>query len=399
MWLRQAGFRPPIQVLSFNQMPERSPLIAHFIQRMAIGGLENGLINLVNQMPRRYRHAIICLNGSTEFSRRIERADVEIVDAQASLGRHAAGHLAVLRILRRLRPQVVHTRNIGTIEVNIAAAMMGIPARVHGEHGRDSYDPSGLNKTYRRLRRFVSPAIHKFVAVSHELASWLSADVGIQASRVVEICNGVDSTRFSPANPDSTSLRESFGCNSGHFVIGFAGRFEPIKDPLNLILAVISLLHNRPEFRQILRLVMIGEGSLRPKCQAVLEMAGLRDIACLPGSRSDIPDVMRSFDVFVLPSQGEGLSNTILEAMASGLPVVATDVGGNGELVDRRTGLLVPASSPELLADALGRYLDDRTLVRQHGDLARRKAENSFSIDQMVMAYTRLYDSLLGGTS
>jgi glycosyltransferase involved in cell wall biosynthesis len=141
---------------------------------------------------------------------------------------------------------------------------------------------------------------------------------------------------------------------------------------------------------------MVGDGSLHAECGTVLRSAGLSDIALLPGALAEIPDVMRAFDVFVLPSQGEGMSNTILEAMASELPVVATDVGGNRELIQtERTGFLVPAADPGALSNAIGRYFDDPQLMLQHGGAARVRIEAEFSIDRMVASYTELYDSLL----
>jgi sugar transferase (PEP-CTERM/EpsH1 system associated) len=228
----------------------------------------------------------------------------------------------------------------------------------------------------------------------------VAEDVGIDRMRIVTISNGVDTSRFHPPDvPSRSRLRESLGFSPDHLVVGFVGRFEPIKDPLNLVQAFVRLMHTRPDCRDRVRLVMVGDGSLRTECIRVLRDAGLYDLAFLPGARNDIPDLLRSFDAFVLPSQGEGMSNTILEAMASGLPVVATDVGGNRELVaERQTGFLVPAADPGALAKALEKYLEPGALASQQGVNARTRIEADFSIDRMVASYTHLYDSLLGAT-
>ena len=138
---------------------------------------------------------------------------------------------------------------------------------------------------------------------------------------------------------------------------------------------------------------MVGEGRLLEQARAELSDAGLLDRAWLPGPRDDVPDILRMLDVFVLPSLAEGISNTLLEAMASGRPAVATAVGGNVELVvDGGTGTVVPPSDPLAMAEALARYAQDADLVRGHGANARRRVEEHFSLDMMVGRYAALYD-------
>ena len=141
---------------------------------------------------------------------------------------------------------------------------------------------------------------------------------------------------------------------------------------------------------------MIGDGALREPAMAIIESAGLGKLAWLPGEREDVPELLRAIDIFVLPSLAEGISNTILEAMASGLPVVATDVGGNSELVEQgSTGFLVARGDPVALASTMLKYVDDPDLRRQHGVKARKLSEDRFSINAMVMRYQDLYDRLL----
>ena len=138
---------------------------------------------------------------------------------------------------------------------------------------------------------------------------------------------------------------------------------------------------------------MIGDGPLRNQSMALLESAGLSDYAWLPGARDDVARLMRHMDIFVLPSLAEGISNTILEAMASGLPVIATRVGGNGELVDdQNTGALVSSNDPVMLSQKILAYLNHPTLATTHGFNAREKTETRFSIDTMVRGYARIYD-------
>jgi glycosyltransferase involved in cell wall biosynthesis len=141
---------------------------------------------------------------------------------------------------------------------------------------------------------------------------------------------------------------------------------------------------------------MIGDGPLRRESQKLLSEAGVADLAWLPGERADIPELLRAIDLFVLPSIAEGISNTILEAMVSGLPVVATYVGGNSELVvEGETGMLVPSSDPVAMAEAIQSYLKDPEKLARHGQTGRKRAVEHFSIEKMVEGYLSLYDEVL----
>jgi glycosyltransferase involved in cell wall biosynthesis len=179
-------------------------------------------------------------------------------------------------------------------------------------------------------------------------------------------------------------------------VVGTVGRLDEIKGHRFLIAAVAHLLEESPARRATLRVRLCGEGPARAALEADIDRRGLRDIVELLGEHADVSAVMRSFNVFVLPSLAEGISNTILEAMASGLPVVATSVGGNPELVtDGRTGLLVSPANPAALAGALARYLDDEHLRRMHGRQGRSDIEERFSLSAMVQRYRALYRDML----
>jgi glycosyltransferase involved in cell wall biosynthesis len=171
---------------------------------------------------------------------------------------------------------------------------------------------------------------------------------------------------------------------------------EAVKDQLTLVRAFIHLLNTEPRERERLRLVVIGDGSLRAEARKLLRVANADHLAWLPGERGDIPEIMRALDVFVLPSLREGISNTILEAMASGLPVVATRIGGNPELVDEEhTGMLVPYANPVAMAAAIRTYLVERDRLIRHGQAGREKAETRFSMEAMIDGYLAAYDAVL----
>lgn len=377
--------------------PGAAPLIVHVIYHLAVGGLENGLVNLINRLPReRFRHAIICLTDFTDFRNRIQNPDIKVFVLHKRPGKDLRIYRELWKLFRQLRPDIVHTRNLATLEAQLPALLAGVPHRVHGEHGRDISDLDGASRKYQLMRRLFSPLVQRYIALSLDLEHYLLGPVGIPASKITHICNGVDTEKFRPAGQQRRGVLPENFSTADSIVIGTVGRMESVKDQINLANAFIRLVNGHPEGGEHLRLIMIGDGALREPALSLLEAAGLGDIVWLPGERDNVPELLAAMDVFVLPSLAEGISNTILEAMATGLPIVATNVGGNSELlVDGTTGFLVPRSNPDALAAAIRRYADDPDLRLGHGVSARRRCESKFSINIMVKNYQVLYEALL----
>ncbi len=379
--------------------PMLPPLVAHVVHSLRVGGLENGLVNLINRMPaERYRHVVVCLSTYDHFAERIARDDVEVLALHKREGKDPMLYWRLLRLLRRLRPDIVHTRNLGAVEAQLPAWLAGARARIHGEHGRDIGDLAGTNRRYRLIRRLMRPFVHRYVPLSRELADYLHDAVGVPRARMTRIVNGVDVEHFRPDEDGRAraALLSERGWPEDSVVVGWVGRMEPVKNPLGLVEALARLRVIAPGASDRVRLVLIGDGSQRAAVEAAVKERALGDRVWLPGSRDDVPELLRALDLFALPSLAEGISNTILEAMASGLPVVATDVGGNAELVDAgRTGELVPASDPDALAGALALYLERPQRLSIDGRAARARAVETFSIDGMVSAYTDVYDRVL----
>ena len=365
------------------------PLVVHLIYRLDIGGLETLLVDTINRMPpERYRHAIVCLTDYTDFAQRITRPGVELFALHKPPGQALGTHATLWRLLRRLRPAILHTYNLGCNEYAVTALAAGVPVRVHAEHGRDAGDPQGLNRKHNLLRRWVAPCIDRIVPVSRDLRDWLDNVVGIAPSRLQVIDNGVDTERFHPALP-----AESWSDQPGTFVIGSVGRLQDVKDQATLIDAFALLRAMLPD--QDLRLVLVGDGPLRARLQARIDAAGLHDSALLAGARADVAPAMRGFSLFALSSIAEGTPVTMLEAMANGLPVVSTAVGGIPDLVqDNALGRLVPPSNPQALAEALAGYVRDPALARSHGAAGRAHVERRYSMRAMLDAYLALYDGL-----
>jgi sugar transferase (PEP-CTERM/EpsH1 system associated) len=376
---------------------DQRPLVLHVMYQFDVGGLENGVINLINHMPQdAYRHSILALTDvSTNFAARLTRQDVKTYALHKPPGQGFWLYPKVVRLLKEIKPSIVHTRNLAALEMVVPSWLAGVPVRIHGEHGRDVEDLDGTVRRYQWLRRLYKPFVSRYVALSQDLAGYLAAKVHVPAPRMAQIYNGVDTAKFVPR----VSPAPIPGCPfdpAACWLIGTVGRMQTVKDQLTLARAFVQVLAQEPALRGRLRLVMVGDGPLRSACQALLDEHGVADLCWLPGERSDVPAVMQGLHCFVLPSLAEGVSNTILEAMASGLPVVATQVGGNAELiVQGRTGLIVPASRPPAMAAALVTLANDPQLARQLGQAGRAEVESRFSLSAMVNAYRGLYDQSL----
>lgn len=361
--------------------------IAHLIHRLDYGGLENGLVNLINRLPAdRFSHTVIALTEITPFSERL-RSGVETFALRKPPGAGMAYLASLYEFLRAGRFDILHTRNLPCLEGQFAGCLARVPYRIHGEHGWDIFDLDGSRLAYRLLRRASRLVVHRYVMLSAQLSEYWQRRIGVPATRIRQLCNGVDTEKFRPLGTDS--LPPDWPWPDRGFVIGTVGRIEAVKDFAGLVSAFALL---RETARNAARLVIVGEGSLLGDLRRQVHQLGLADQVWLAGARDDVPALMSAFDVFVLPSLAEGISNTILEAMACGTAVIATDVGGNRELVvEAETGFLVPASEPPALATRLGDYLADPECLARHARAGRQRAVEKFSIDAMVAGYQQLY--------
>ena len=305
-----------------------TPLVVHLIHRLAVGGLENGIVNLINNMPaERFRHAIICLTDSTDFRLRITRPGVPVICLNKRQGKDLPAYRRLWSLLRRLRPDILHTRTMAAFDGQVYGLLAGVPGRVHGEHGQVSSAMAAGGLKHRLLRYAMRPVIHRYTAVSMDLANYLVSGLGIPRWKVTQIYNGVDARLFHPRCGPREAVGPAGFIKEDSVVIGTVGRKQPVKDQACLVRAFLHLAGSSPALRSRLRLVLVGDGPLLEDLRSMISAAGAAELAWLPGERKDVPELLRALDVFVLPSLAEGTCNTILEAMATGLPVIATEVG------------------------------------------------------------------------
>ncbi len=374
----------------------RKPLIAHVVHSFDIGGMENGVVNLLNGLPPGLAdHCVISLTRvNPAFAARVTLPGVRYLEMHKPPGQTARILPQVWRALRGLRPTVLHTRNVATLEVQIAGWAAGVPVRIHGEHGWDVSDLDGSNRRMLWLRRAMRRFVHHQIALSVATERYLVERVGVPRGKVTNICNGVDTDRFRPADDRRHARAAVLPADwpADAFVVGAIGRIAAVKNLPMLVDAFAALRKRNAAFASRARLAIVGAGPEMERVRAHIARHSLDAVTWLPGSRDDVPACLKCLDLLCLPSLAEGISNTVLEAMASGVAIVATDVGGNRDLiVPSQTGELVGSGRTDDLARHVERYFNEPERLETHGRNARLRAVTEFSLEGMIAQYHRVY--------
>jgi glycosyltransferase involved in cell wall biosynthesis len=364
-------------VVDARNMGRRPLRVAHLAGGLEMGGLERLLVELARHSPR----AEVCLHFFSLSTTGVLGGEIAacgwpVTPLKKNRGLWPSLIPRLASLFRRGRFDLIHTHDPRSLIYGGPAARLArVPGLVHTWHGRN------LQAAPRELYlvRWLSRLTQRLVAVSHEAANYLRQQ-GIVPDRLCVVVNGIALERFPYRGP----------CQDGPLVT--VARLSPEKD-LDTLLKALALL--RPDY-PALHLDIAGDGPCREHLQRLAAALGLANAVRFHGLVRDVASFLARGRLFVLPSLTEGMSLTLLEAMATGLPVVATSVGGNPEVVlDGQTGLLVPARQPEALAQALRRLLREPERLLQLGAAGRRHVEQCFDVRQTAAAYARLYREVL----
>ncbi len=382
--------------------------VAHVLLAMDIGGMEKGALTLLERLdPARFRQTLICLADiHPELRPRVEASGAGVHSLhKAPFRRDEAVLWRLWRLLRRIRPDIVHSRNYPAIDAAWVAALAGVPRRIHGEHGRRADQLGGISRRERWRRRLARRFTHHYVALGEDLRRFLVAEAGADPRRVSILYNGVDCERFHPV-ADATGRARARAALAAYaaepvagriadprtILVGSVGRLDPVKDYGRLVAALAGL---EAPWRERVAGVLVGDGPERLRLEELAREAGLGDRFLVTGRASDTAELLRALDIFVLPSRFEGLSNALLEAMATGLPIVATAVGGTPELVTAGVSAeLVPPGDEAALRNALAALLADPARRAALGNRALARARGRFSVDAFVASCAALYERL-----
>lgn len=374
---------------------ERPIHVMHVIETLDVGGAENVVANIAGGLSGAFRASICCLKRSGPVAARLP-AGVRVHALGQRDGNDPRTPFRLAALLRSEGADVVHSHGWGTFCESAAAAVLaGTPARVHMAHGlHQGYAPDdGARRFKEPLRRAAerafARAVDRIIAVSDRVKEDIVGVIGIPEAKVTVIRNGV-----APAEgaSDPGGPRREMGWRPADLVVCAVGRLAAVKNYQGLLEAAARLADLRPR----LKVAIVGDGPERARLEQRVLRLGLRENVFFAGERRDVRAWLACADVFALPSDYEGISVALLEAMSAGVPAVATRVGGNAEVVRHgENGLLVPPRDPAALAGALRELLLDAALRRAMGQAASRTVRERFDLARTVRKYEELYLSLL----
>jgi glycosyltransferase involved in cell wall biosynthesis len=366
---------------------EPSPTrIAFCITDLDPGGAERALVQIVTRLDRRrWEPHVFCLDAGGVLAADLRAAGIEVVCLGARRRRDFLVVWPLYRRLAALRPAILQTF---LFHANIVGRLAGTAARV-------PVIVSGIRVAEKRSRarlwadRVTDRLVTRHVCVSRDVADFSINRGGLPHAKIRVIPNGVDFEHYANAAPaDLTQFRVPPGSR----VLLFVGRLDPQKGPLQLLEAAAELFADHSD----LHLVMVGDGPLATEVRAWTVVRNLESRIHFAGRQENIAGLMRAADVFVLPSQWEGLPNVVLEAMAAGTPVVATAVEGVRELLeDGRTGIVVPVEGEPRLAEAIRGALQKLETLKAAALHAQQIVSERFTWQLVAREYERLYDECL----
>lgn len=371
---------------------DKRPVIIHVVHSLTGGGTERTLVALLRAFDAsRFRHAVVTLRGAGPLSVRLP--DHVACRSLGARGRSWVTGLALAGWTRQWRTAVIHARNTGCWHDATVARLLTPRARlVLGFHGLETAQP--LNRRQRGCARRALRVGARFTSVSESGRRQLRTEAHVPARRIALLRNGVDRRRFKTSD-DATRrrMRAEFHLPDTAFVVGTVGSLTPVKQHASLIRGLAHVASSLPD----VHLLLVGDGPLRASLGELARAQGVLDRVCFTGRREDVPSVLACMDAYVCCSASEGMNNSLLDAMAAGLPIIATDVGDNAILIRQGIeGLLVDSGRHEAISEALKILAKAPAVSRRFAAAAQARASN-YDFDDAVRAYEAYYQQLIEG--
>lgn len=366
--------------------------ISHVLYSFGLGGLEGMIASLINSMDAAlFSHSICVLHDDLASLKKLNARDVDVHVVKRHFRHDPSTVVRLARILGKLKPDIVRTYNWTGVEGILAAKLSGMKTIVHSEHGFDIEE--ACKKIRRRIliRKLLLRYCARIISVSKNLREWLIEDVGIAKGRVIYIPNGCDIIEYCPGR--DIELRRRFNIGDNDTVIGTVGNLKAVKDQQSLLEAFGKVAMSRKD----IKLMLVGEGPLRKDLEALAGKIGIKEKTIFAGSVPDTACFYRAMDIFTLPSVSENMPNVLLQAMATALPIIATDVGDVRHMLeDGRGGTIIKPKDSNALEKSIRDCLDHLDLAQARGRFARNTVERLFDINKIKDDYEKLYKSLVG---
>ena len=369
--------------------PDEKIHIAFLVHTYGFGGLENMVTNLVNHIdPNRFESTIISFAPLHPLNNRVDLNRIQVISLNKNGGNNPVLIYKIFLILRKIGADIVQTHNWGTaLEGILGAKLARVQGIVHAERGTIEDKERNI-----LLQRFLWGFADQVLSVSEAHRKKVTNIIRFPHEQIKAIVNGVDTERFFPNPEIKEETRKKLGLTKGAFCIGTVGSLRPVKNQSLLFNACKVILHH---FDQV-EVLIVGEGPLESKLKQEVQTLGLSGKIHFAGVQPNIPEILNALDVFVLPSRSEGMPNAVLEAMACGIPVIATAVGGTPEVVeDGKSGILIASEDEPHLVQVLKELIQNHEKRLAIGIEGRRRILSHFSLKKMVSEYQALYESLL----
>jgi sugar transferase (PEP-CTERM/EpsH1 system associated) len=362
--------------------------VMFIIWALEVGGAERLLVKLAQKIPKdRYDVSVVCISREGVWADELKQAGIPVICTHKRTGFDPSILLKLIQLIRKEKPDIVNT-TLWTADLwgRLAAIIAGVKHIIVTEQNVDVW-----KRWYHiSIDRMLFKYTHYAICVSNEVVNYYRNTVGLQAEQLVMIPNAIDVSLFDD-DAVQDDLRDSLGIKADEFIFTCSARLHEQKAHEVLIEAV-KLVHDIPLTN--FQVLLVGEGPRRDELQNMVEKLGLSNRILFLGLRQDIPNILLQSNSFVLSSDYEGLSLAILEAMAARLPIVATTVGGNAQIVeDGETGWLVPPQNPSLLADAMMKVLNDPQRAKQMGVAGRDRVEGVYDIQSVTQQIVALFES------
>lgn len=364
--------------------------VLHVVLSLEVGGLENGVVNLINNHETKmFQVDVLCLRKLGDLAKRITNDQCKIHFDGTSANSITAAILKVRRCCIKGNYDIVHTHSWGTLLTGYLGKIASkTPVLVHGEHGTLWLD----SWTHRFVQKLIFRRVDLMLTVSNRLKQDICRLFQLEEDLILPILNGVDAQHFLPKLEYKIEARKKLDLNENHFIIGTVGRLEPVKNYRELIEGFSLFAKNHKKAI----LIFIGDGELKSELEHQAKTLDVASQVRFLGLRDDVPSALSVLDVFALTSVKEGLSNSILEAMSCGLPVIASDVGGNSELVrPEETGYLYPLNDINQFSQLLLQLYNSENLRKQFSRQARTDVLQKYSLIAMVRQYEAQYKQLV----
>jgi glycosyltransferase involved in cell wall biosynthesis len=357
---------------------------------LGMGGIETLILEICKRLDTKKFSPQVCVfEKDGILQNEFEQAGIPVHALERKDGLDVTLPIRLALLLKKIRADIVHTHNHSVwLYGGIAARILNLPL-VHTEHTSPDYN----KEKWYKIERWLSYITDRITTVSNSVGKFMEERERIASDKITVIHNGID-TKIYSKYVDRDVKRKELNLADSDRIIGNIARFFPNKDHACLLKAFKLVVEKIPSAK----LLIAGDGPLRNELLELTEELALTSTVKFLGNRRDIPELLRIFDVFALSSIKEGLPITLLEAMASSVPTVATDVDGNPELVvHNQTGYIVPARDPNSLADKIITLLMDKEKAKRMGEMGRARAEEEFSFEKMSAKYDVLYSSMLNG--